>query len=241
MSAAQVNSFVGKFIALWTSNKDVSLILSAKDGKAKATLDLDLGEFTDTNSARSSQDFKEEYSSIVSENSRQRRSKESRSKEKLKTSISSKVENAIIVSEVECINTIENEREVPVANDVKDKNEEVPLIIESTKHLKEVNSDDDVHDHSMDALESKADVLSDDFSRNGNLETECIKKGNIALNKPNCEDIDNKVEKNSFVIVHAQVELTNCQRQHLKEDDYRAFKGILLHKDHLRRNVTAID
>ena len=67
----QVNSFVGKFIALWASHKDVSLTLSAKDGKAKAILDMDLGDFTESSNVHPG--TKEDYSSVVSGTSRQRR------------------------------------------------------------------------------------------------------------------------------------------------------------------------
>ena len=44
MAAVEVNSFVSKFLALWTNGKKVSLKLNAENGKANLTMELDLGD-----------------------------------------------------------------------------------------------------------------------------------------------------------------------------------------------------
>ena len=44
MAAVEVNSFVSKFLALWTNGKNVSLKLNAENGKANLTMELDLGD-----------------------------------------------------------------------------------------------------------------------------------------------------------------------------------------------------
>ena len=44
MSTEHINSFVGKFLTLWSIGTDVSLKLNAVNGKAKVVLELDLGE-----------------------------------------------------------------------------------------------------------------------------------------------------------------------------------------------------
>ena len=43
MSTEKVNSFVGKFMALWATGEDVVLTYNAKNGKAKVNIELDLG------------------------------------------------------------------------------------------------------------------------------------------------------------------------------------------------------
>ena len=44
MNADHINSFVGKFMTLWSSGSQVSLKLNAVNGKAKVILELDLEE-----------------------------------------------------------------------------------------------------------------------------------------------------------------------------------------------------
>ena len=41
---AALHSFVGKFVSLWASGKDVTLRFNSKAGKANVTMELELGE-----------------------------------------------------------------------------------------------------------------------------------------------------------------------------------------------------
>ena len=45
MAAVKVNSFVSNFLTLWADGENVSLTLSAKNGKARMNRKLDIGEF----------------------------------------------------------------------------------------------------------------------------------------------------------------------------------------------------
>ena len=44
MAADDLHSFVGKFVSLWASSKDVTLRFNSKSGKANVTMELELGE-----------------------------------------------------------------------------------------------------------------------------------------------------------------------------------------------------
>ena len=53
-----MNSFVGKFVSLWSLGIDVSLKLNAVNGKAKIAFELDLGQFQSLKSSNDHTDFK---------------------------------------------------------------------------------------------------------------------------------------------------------------------------------------
>ena len=46
MSADDLHSFVGKFIALWNNGRDVTLQFRSSNGKAKVTMELDIESLT---------------------------------------------------------------------------------------------------------------------------------------------------------------------------------------------------
>ena len=52
---AEINSFIGKFMYLWESGKDVDLQLKSHAGKACITLSLGLGDFPENHQ------YKKEY------------------------------------------------------------------------------------------------------------------------------------------------------------------------------------
>ena len=46
MAAEKVQSFVGKFMSLWSTGEEVTLKISAINGKAKVFMEVDIGEYT---------------------------------------------------------------------------------------------------------------------------------------------------------------------------------------------------
>ena len=45
MASEDVQSFVGKFLALWAIGKNVSLSMNSNNGKATINMQLDLGDY----------------------------------------------------------------------------------------------------------------------------------------------------------------------------------------------------
>ena len=45
----KVHSFVGKFLSLWANGDDVTLVFNARNGRAKATMEIDLGDRSNGN------------------------------------------------------------------------------------------------------------------------------------------------------------------------------------------------
>ena len=73
MTTVKVHSFVGKFLALWAEGENITLTLSAKNGKAKINMELEVGEIDDSkNDFTYSSDAEKHHSSVFG-NTRQRR------------------------------------------------------------------------------------------------------------------------------------------------------------------------
>ena len=268
MSADQINSFVGKFVSLWSLGNDVSLKLNAVNGKAKIAFELDLGKFQ---SLKSSNDHTESKHFPPSRQGQRRRERkfhenfdlspvkeannpfyDNDDKERNSDIIEDEVHDRFLVDSKEevnklCVNHHDNadvQAEVSeTCNNVEsDTVLDVATMNDPKSETEDLTANDDIAPES-DAVETQ--TLKSHID-NGIEITEPNSKSDLGMEQHDVisasqgSDKDD-VQKTEDTTVHVKINFENCQSQKLHQEHLLTIQGIVHRNDHLKKNVKNIE
>ena len=259
-----MQSFVGKFMSLWSTGEEVTLKISAINGKAKVFMKVDIGEYTAGHSIAYKYGHHDKVPNFGSSRQR-RRERRTNEREKaaeqadentigVKTELTEEhgetTEEEVACDQVEDILVSANE---PGLMDNKVETEEVDsinLCVTDNSNSKpkveaENSSDGNVSNALVGPVDNSDnnDRETDDYGQQGS--TVCT---NVVTNRATGTEVEVKKEEitakkpiDTEMIVYSKVNFDCCPNNKLTGNDMKIFEGILFRHDHLRRNIKKIE
>ena len=265
MSADDLHSFVGKFIALWNNGRDVTLQFRSSNGKAKVTMELDI----------------ESLAPLPIDGGRtlrQARRREKRANLRQKsTAEEALVENVAVndvvveplvvnnkvddyghdvedIAEVTDIANSDSDEvvisSIPVENEevtvlcVPDKNEEVgvPCVTDKTEEVG-VSCTDKTEEVVVSCVSDKTEPIGEVNVTDGiKEENSCV---TVKTEEVTHSLIDSSMKgqevSNRAVTVWSKIHFDNCCNKALTSNHLKSLEGIIFRKDHLRQNIKSIE
>ena len=258
MCAEQINSFVGKFVSLWSLGSEVSLKFNA------VAFELDLGQFQSLKSSNVHADSKHFPSSR--QRRRDRKFHESFDLSSVKEADkplydnNATERNDIVHDEVQDTN-LGDSKEV-VSKSCSDQiSADVQIAVMETCNYDE---NDKQNAATMDSPKTESDVFTanaimapgdevretesfiESVVNSDNETTESTPEPrdqkdvvNVNVSKESVKDANDK--KTYEVTVHVKVNFENCQSQKLYQEHLQTIQEIVHRNDHLRKNVQNIE
>ena len=227
MSTEQVNSFVSKFISLWSSGEDVSLQLKSLNGKCKVVMEIDIGNY------KAATLHHEKYKGFSP--SRQRR-RERRLQEAVvqNTVVQNTVVDDQIAEEAVVQATLAKDAENDISTDLTDdlKVQITTENIENTGNDSIDSGDNKTTENTH--IEETTSMVEDDTVNSDNSEPVPRTDGSLDTMVKNVGGSSNEVT------VYANVNFYRCPRNNLSDNDLKTIDAILLKNDHLRCNIKKV-
>ena len=266
-TAEKVHSFVGKFLALWANGDEVTLMLNAKNGRAKATIELDLGQHNTDDNHKSTL---HEQPKVLTGTSRQRRIERRRQERKIFA------EKALLdVPDVNLVSADEeatdnNAEKALTDSDIEDKQlaiADAKIAEDSTDNSIELESelsdhgsngtdsilaavDEETHvikteevgsTMSLDKLENRVSISEESVVTSSSYKEE----SNISAQSmivETTEKVESKcAEEAPLTVVYAQASINSCPHNKLRAEHFKSVESIVMRLDHLRKNIKKIE
>lgn len=249
MSAADVHSFVGKFLSLWASGRDTSLKLQCKHGKANVTMELELWNETCDNIQNSNGNV-----------TRHQRRKDRRSCDR---NTATKEAGSKVVVNGDEVKVADNE-EVKIKSQVNDlhldqisQEENIQFKLENDNDITQSHNDELIQENNS-AHDDKETVGEDDVTtvalqevsvdvvvndhETGKSE-EVMEASDVNKKVDAMQNSDSKSTNNGneTVLVYSQVNFENCPKRVLTANELKVVEEILFRKDHLKQNIRSYE
>ena len=268
MAAEKVQSFVGKFLSLWSTGEDVTLKITALKGKASVSMEVNLGDYSDCSTFANT--YCDNKQTFCGGRSRQRRRERRANEREVKAEqveikinefkdetigldaetvaaeiIDNKQVDGSLVSAEEAANldihvNTEEVHAVDVNLENTDKKHDLEEKNSSVKILNEVMDTDCAKTVSLEIRESKIDT--DLKVQNYTMISTESPDTNLA-NSTALGEIEKTVAKsiNTEINVYSKVNFDCCPNDKLSSSDLKTFEGILFRHEHLRRNIKKVE